>query len=115
MTSVGGSEPRRNRERAKVRVETVPQTPPNAAGEVYEEGGQLVGTFFLPVHRPPDLKYHVGRRTLTLWSRKEGAEFQTILVLPKWVRPDTFILRHKNGVYEFVLQVAEDRPSLPGA
>lgn len=98
---LGGSEKRR--EPYRLRAEGIRMAPP-ARGEVLEEGERLVGTFYLPAHEPRDVKYHVGRRTITLWSRKPGTEFQTILVLPRWVRPETFILRHNNGLYEFVLE-----------
>lgn len=81
-------------------------------GEIHEDGRFLIGTFHLPEFRPSDLKYHVGKRTITLWSRKNGQEFQTIMVLPKWVRPETFIMTHKNGVYEFLLE-ASDFVGLP--
>lgn len=105
---LGGS----RRSKPKVRAETlrIPQPP---RGEVLDEGGHVVGTFHLPAHDPRDVKYHVGRRTITLWSRKDGSEFQTILVLPRWVRPETFILSHKNGVYEFVLENGEAPANRP--
>jgi len=84
-------------------------------GEVVEDGNSLVGTFYLPAYDPREVKYHVGRRTITLWSRKEGSEFQTILVLPRWVRPETFILSHKNGIYEFTLEGGDGPPGAPPA
>lgn len=109
MTESPGAGARSRRDPIKVRP--TPTLVPHLApqGEILEEGGRVVGTFYLPGHSPRDLKYHVGRRTITLWSRKEGQEFQTILVLPRWVRPETFVLSHKNGVYEFLLE-AHDPP-----
>lgn len=110
MTEKGGSDRPRS-ERAKLRIEDArPAALPK--GEVVEDGDRLIGTFFLPAHGPRDVKYHVGRRTITLWSRKQGSEFQTILVLPRWVKPETFILTAQNGVYEFVLEPGVD-PTLP--
>lgn len=106
----GGSESNNGRDRV-ARAEPVRTVLP-PRGEVQEEGDRVVGTFFLPAHQPREVKYHVGRRTITLWSRKAGAEFQTILVLPRWVDPGTFILSHKNGVYEFVLERGAD-PAAP--
>jgi hypothetical protein len=100
---LGGSDSKARRQKSVVRAEAL-RTPLPPRGEVLDEGHHLVGTFHLPGHDPRDVKYHVGRRTITLWSRKSGSEFQTILVLPRWVRPETFILSHKNGVYEFVLE-----------
>lgn len=95
--------------RMRLRAELTPQAGPRVHGEVHQDGDRLIGTFFLPGLRPAELKYHIGRRTITVWSRKEGHEFQSILVLPRWVRPPTFILCHKNGVYEFLLETEPGR------
>jgi hypothetical protein len=108
MTEAGGPDVRR-RNRLKVYTDPM-RTLWVPKGEVAEDGPHVIGTFHLPGHHPREVKYHVGRRTITLWSRKEGHEFQTLLVLPRWVRPETYILRHKNGVYEFVLETAPDPP-----
>lgn len=70
-------------------------------GEVQFEQGNLVLTFHLPELRPDELDYRVGARTVSLWSKRPGVEFRTIVVLPVWVRPDEFIMTHKNGIYEF--------------
>lgn len=114
MTNLGGIDPAARRERVMVRPETLSSAPITPKGEVFEDGTSLVGTFYLPLHQPQDVKYHVGRRTITLWSRKQGHEFQTILVLPRWVDPETFILAHQNGVYEFVMQ-SGNQPPRPGS
>jgi hypothetical protein len=112
---LGGSDSKARRQRMKVHAEAL-RAPVPPRGEVLEDGDHLVGTFYLPAHDPRDVKYHVGRRTITLWSRKTGSEFQTILVLPRWVRPETFILSHKNGIYEFTLEHGEDpHPRAPPA
>lgn len=103
-----------SRDRPKMRAAAVTSTPlVLPPGEVHEEGEHVIGSFFLPHHKPHEVKYHVGRRTITLWSRKEQAEFQTILVLPRWVNPETFILTTQNGVYEFVLERSNKPPALP--
>lgn len=104
--------PSDTKQRIRLRAEIIPRIPVKTQGEVHEEGEHLVGSFYLPELRPSELKFHVGRRTLTVWSRKEGLEFQSILVLPRWVRPATFILSHKNGVYEFLLE-ADPSGALP--
>ncbi len=109
MTDLGGFDAgAARRPRNKLRPEVVSGMAAPPKGEVFEDEGKLVGTFYLPQHRPADVKYHVGRRTITLWSRKEGSEFQTILVLPRWVNPATFVLSHHNGIYEFVLEGSDD-------
>lgn len=110
---LGGSDSKARRFRQKLRAEAL-STPAPPRGEVFEEGDRLVGTFHLPAYDPREVKYHVGRRTITLWSRKTGSEFQTILVLPRWVRPETFILSHKNGVFEFMLEGADPPHRVPG-
>lgn len=110
MVELGGSDFPAKRERVRLRAEALPAMSSSPQGEVYEEGSSLVGTFFLPFHTPRELKYHVGRRTVTLWSRKAGYEFQTILVLPRWVQPETLVLSYKNGLYEFIMNVAQAPP-----
>lgn len=105
-----GPQNRRNR----LKAEVIPTAPVKPQGEVHLEGNYVVGSFYLPELEPGELKYHIGRRTLTIWSRKEGVEFQSILVLPRWVRPPSFILSHKNGLYEFFIETEPGR-SLPPA
>lgn len=103
-----------DKDRVRLRAEVIPKMPVRSHGEIHAEGHRLVGSFYLPEFRPQEIKFHVGRRTLTIWSRKEGQEFQSILVLPRWVKPQTFILHHKNGVYEFIMETEPGR-SLPAA
>lgn len=115
MSDLGGTPKQGARKIRPENLETATATP---HGEVFQDTPtSLVGCFYLPSHGPREVKYHVGRRTITLWSRKEGNTFQTILVLPRWVNPETFILSHNNGMYEFHLEVAS-RPeggTPPGA
>ena len=68
------------------------------------EDSKISVTFYLPRHSPQDLKYHVGMRSITLWSRNSSSEFQTIAILPTWIDPETYIMTHNNGIYEFVLE-----------
>jgi hypothetical protein len=84
--------------------ETVPAPPVQGRGEIQMEAGNVVVTFHLPELDPSDMDYRVGTRTVSVWSKRPGFEFRTIVVLPKWVNPDAFILSHKNGVYEFLVE-----------
>lgn len=86
--------------------ETVPTPPVQGRGEIQLEQGNVVVTFHLPELNPADIDYRVGTRTVSLWSKRPGFEFRTIVVLPMWVNPDAFILSHKNGVYEFLMEEA---------
>lgn len=95
----------------RIQAETVSAENESPHGEIYRDGSNLVGTFFLPEHEPHEVRYHVGRRTITIWSRKPQRQFQTILVLPQWVRPETYVLSHKNGLYEFTMQALDEPPA----
>lgn len=105
MTSPPDRQPRAP-DRTPLRVEIAPPAQTTVPAEVHQAGDVLVGAFHLPMVTPKELKYHVGRRTITVWSRKPGHEFQSILVLPRWVRSDSYVLSHRNGVFEFLLEIA---------
>lgn len=77
--------------------------PTQGRGEIQIEAESVVVTFHLPEFEPQDLEYRVGSRTVCLWSKRAGQDFRTIVVLPLWVKPEEFVLHHKNGVYEFVM------------
>jgi hypothetical protein len=84
--------------------ETVPNAPVMGRGEIQQDAGALVVTFHLPELEPLDIEYRVGSRTVCLWSKRAGLDFRTIVVLPETIKPEQFVLSHKNGVYEFLLE-----------
>lgn len=88
--------------------ETVPNAPVQGRGEILLDAGAIVVSFHLPELEPADLEYRVGTRTVCLWSKRAGLDFRTIVVLPETIKPEQFVVSHKNGVYEFLLE-----PALP--
>lgn len=79
-------------------------------GEIFVDEGKVVVAFHLPELNPEELDYRVGTRTLSLWSIRPGFEFRTIVVLPLWVNPHAYVLRHQNGVYEFLVEPNQPVP-----
>ncbi|MBI2079042.1 MAG: hypothetical protein HYT80_11875 [Euryarchaeota archaeon] len=92
--------------------EAVPNPPVQGRGEVVVETGTVVVTFHLPELEPKDIEYRVGSRTVSLWSKRAGIDFRTIVVLPTWVNPGQFLVSHKNGVYEFMMEPNKPSPAL---
>lgn len=84
--------------------ELVPNAPVQGRGEILLDAGALIVTFHLPELEPLDIEYRVGSRTVCLWSKRAGLDFRTIVVLPESIKPEQFIMSHKNGVYEFLLE-----------
>jgi HSP20 family molecular chaperone IbpA len=80
--------------------------PIQGRGEIQLDGAAVVVTFHLPEFEPRDLEYRIGSRTVCLWSKRAGLDFRTIVVLPATVKPERFVMGHKNGVYEFLLEAA---------
>jgi len=93
--------------------ETVPNPPVQGRGEVQVDSGAVVVTFHLPELEPKDIEYRVGSRTVSLWSKRAGIDFRTIVVLPTWVNPGQFMVSHKNGVYEFLMEANKPPQTVP--
>lgn len=84
--------------------EITPEQPP--AAEILLGPNSLTVTVALPNVARADLDVFLTRNSVRVRSRTSPGALNYVIPLPVAIEPERYVMRHKNGVFDFIVERA---------